>query len=112
LLSIEASLLQAGLQLRLQGTPEFHGFMIAKEIKHQKEAKRYVTQGTLYRALNRMENAGLLTSRWEDPEISEREGRPRRRLYQVTASGEQALAKAKQTTPDRPQGLETRKAEN
>ncbi len=111
LLPIELSFLTAGLELRLQGASEFHGFMIAKEIKERNEAKRFVTQGTLYRALNRMANAGLLASRWEDPEISEREGRPRRRLYEVTVAGEQALAKANQTPAARSMDLETKRAE-
>ncbi len=96
LLPIEISLLRAGVELRLQNKKEFHGFAIAKAVKSGDDAKRFVTQGTLYRALNRMAKAGLLTSRWEDPEIAEREGRPRRRLYQLTLAGEQALAKSEQ----------------
>ena len=42
-----------------------------------------------------METAGLLESRWEDAELSEAEGRPRRRLYRVTGLGEAALADAR-----------------
>jgi PadR family transcriptional regulator, regulatory protein PadR len=42
--------------------------------------------GTAYPILLRLENAGWVTSRWED--ISpEAEGRPRRRYYRMTASG-------------------------
>jgi PadR family transcriptional regulator, regulatory protein PadR len=39
-----------------------------------------------------MEAAGLLTSSWEDPDLAAADGRPRRRLYQVTGAGERALA--------------------
>jgi putative transposase len=42
--------------------------------------------------LQRLEAAGLLTSRWEDPDAATAEGRPRRRLYEVTGTGEHALA--------------------
>jgi PadR family transcriptional regulator, regulatory protein PadR len=45
-----------------------------------------LTSGTLYPMLFRLERAGWLESRWEegDPRAL---GRPRRRLYQVTALG-------------------------
>jgi len=42
--------------------------------------------GTLYPILYRLERAGWLSSRWETEE-PEHLGRPRRRLYQVTATG-------------------------
>jgi DNA-binding PadR family transcriptional regulator len=45
--------------------------------------------GTLYPLLARMEHAGWLTSAWEDVEASE-VGRPRRRLYRITALGQNA----------------------
>jgi PadR family transcriptional regulator len=38
--------------------------------------------------------AGCLASRWEDPLVAAREGRPRRRFYRVTLEGEAALARA------------------
>jgi DNA-binding PadR family transcriptional regulator len=34
-----------------------------------------------------LEQAGWVTSRWEDPERQEEEGRPRRRYYQLTLDG-------------------------
>lgn len=42
--------------------------------------------GTLYPILARLENNGLLSSRWEESDASEL-GRPRRRLYKITALG-------------------------
>jgi PadR family transcriptional regulator PadR len=49
--------------------------------------------GTLYPVLARLERAGWVTSDWEeiDPVA---EGRPRRRLYQLTADGERAASRA------------------
>ena len=94
LLPIEASLIEAGVELAKRGAPEFHGYLIARRIRDDEGAKRLTAHGTLYRALDRMEDAGLLVSRWEDPLLAETDGRPRRRLYRVTAIGEQALARA------------------
>ena len=62
------------------------------EIRDGQGARRLTGHGTLYRALDRLAKLGLIESRWEDPEIAEVEERPRRRLYRVTAIGEQALA--------------------
>jgi hypothetical protein len=49
---------------------------------------------------------GLLKSRWEDPRIPARENRPGRRLYTLTALGEEAVvtapAKAAARTRKRP----------
>ena len=57
-------------------------------------ARRLTAYGTLYKALERLERAGYLESRWEDPHAAAAEGRPRRRFYQVTLAGEGAYADA------------------
>jgi PadR family transcriptional regulator, regulatory protein PadR len=94
LLPIEEAILAAGIELRRSGTPEFHGFLVAKALREHDEARRLTAHGTLYKALDRLEKAGLLTSRWEDALLAADAGRPRRRLYTVTALGERALAQA------------------
>ena len=110
LLGIEVSILEAGADLSKIGSPEFHGFLIAKHIKTSKDARLLTAHGTLYRALNRLEKAGLLVSRWEDPEIAAGENRPRRRLYRVTLKGETALAQTRLLQRDPVKGLETGRA--
>lgn len=45
-----------------------------------------LASGSLYPILIRLEEAGWLTSAWEAEEPSDL-GRPRRRLYQITAEG-------------------------
>jgi len=47
-----------------------------------------LSSGTLYPILSRLEDAKWIKSRWEDGD-PHRLGRPRRRLYQVTALGAQ-----------------------
>ena len=50
--------------------------------------------GTVYPALRRLEKAGLLKSRWEAAAGAHAAGRPRRRTYQMTAAGRDALPDA------------------
>src|SRR3954471_24929939 len=55
-----------------------------------------LTSGTVYPALDKLESAGLLTSRWEDPRAARREKRPPRRYFDLTAAGATALSAALQ----------------
>lgn len=53
--------------------------------------------GTPYPVMARLEIVGWVESSWEDPELGVREGRPRRRYYQLTRDGaEQARFAAEQ----------------
>lgn len=97
LLPIEISILGVGVELRSRGEPEFHGYRAAQEIRDREQARLLTSHGTLYKALERLRKQGLLASHWEDPALAEEAGRPRRRLYTVTAAGaaahEDALAR-------------------
>jgi DNA-binding PadR family transcriptional regulator len=53
-----------------------------------------LASGTVYPILTRLENDGLLRSRWEDEVRAHGEGRPARRYYAITRTGEAALKKA------------------
>jgi PadR family transcriptional regulator, regulatory protein PadR len=92
LLPLEVDILEAGLELCRTGGARFHGFQLAKQIADHTGPRPLTAHGTLYKALQRLEEAGLLESQWEDPNIAATEGRPRRRLYEVTGAGERALA--------------------
>jgi PadR family transcriptional regulator len=110
LLPLELQILEAGLDLRRRGDDEFHGFSMAREIQEHEGARRLTAHGTLYKALVRLERAGLLSSRWEDPASAAEESRPRRRLYEVTGAGERAFSRAQvekhRAVPHRAMGLE------
>jgi len=93
-LPLELSIIGALLDLRLRGQGEAHGFRIAKEMLDRDGARLLIAHGTLYKALGRMQEAGLLESRWEDPMLAADDGRPRRRFYMVTIAGESAFAEA------------------
>ena len=60
--------------------------------------------GTVYPALRRMEAGGLITSRWESATIAQREQRPPRKYYDLSRTGQSALAEAarRYKLPDRP----------
>ena len=49
--------------------------------------------GTVYPILRRLDRESLVRARWEKAELAQREQRPPRRYYELTASGE-ALATA------------------
>ena len=94
LVPLERDILEAALSLRGMGVHEAHGFLLARTIGEGSGVKRLTAYGTLYKALDRLERAGYLESRWEDPVYAAEASRPRRRLYRVTAAGEAALAAA------------------
>src|SRR5436853_4683608 len=50
--------------------------------------------GTVYPALRRFEETGIVTSCWEADEVAEREQRSPRRYYELTKAGQAALAEA------------------
>jgi len=64
-----------------------HGYRIAQRIKERSQGVLDFKEGTLYPALHKLENQGLVES-YEGAE----KGRPRRD-YRITRSGRAALAK-------------------
>jgi PadR family transcriptional regulator, regulatory protein PadR len=66
--------------------------------------------GSVYPILRRLEDAGLLRSKWEPVRAARDEQRPPRRYYQVTGAGAEALREALRRYPGlthalrRPQG--------
>src|SRR4026208_2343187 len=50
--------------------------------------------GTVYPALRRLEEAGYLTWRGDKARVARAERRPRRKYYELTRSGREALADA------------------
>jgi DNA-binding PadR family transcriptional regulator len=94
LLPIELSLLRTGIDLLRRGDGDFYGYAIAKELRDAEGARRLTGHGTLYRALDRLQRFGFISSRWEDPEEAAAADRPRRRLYRVTAAGQRAFEEA------------------
>lgn len=53
-----------------------------------------LASGTVYPALRRFEETGIVTSRWEPDEVAEREQRSPRRYYELTKTGHALLAAA------------------
>lgn len=100
LLPLEVAILETGLARRRREAEEFHGFELARELAESGgSARRLTSHGTLYKALGRLEDGGLLESEWEAPDVAVAAGRPRRRLYRVTGAGERAVAAHHQARP-------------
>lgn len=66
---------------------ERHGYGIVREVEAMSQGRVRLTAGTLYGALNRLAEDGLVAATGEEVV----EGR-RRRYYRITAAGEAALA--------------------
>ena len=92
LLPLESEILGVALSMLRLGEATFHGFGLAQMMREQSGSRALTGHGTLYKALSRLEEFGLLTSRWEDTEAAE--GRPRRRLYELTRQGARVAAQA------------------
>ena len=65
-----------------------HGYAVIEEIKRRSAGAFDLPEGTIYPVLHRLEQAGLLASRW----VTTDSGR-RRRVYAMTRRGDRALAK-------------------
>jgi DNA-binding PadR family transcriptional regulator len=87
------------LDVATQRSEPFHGFELAKALADAEGAKGLTAHGTLYKALGRLAEQGLLEAEWEDPAIAVREGRPRRRLYRVTGEGARRIAAERRPSP-------------
>jgi DNA-binding PadR family transcriptional regulator len=98
LLPIENEILDVALSISRTQQETFYGFALAQTMQERSGSRSLTSHGTLYKALGRLEDRELLTSSWED--AAEAEGRPRRRLYELTKQGaalaEQARADANQ----------------
>lgn len=74
-------------------------------------AKTGLPSGTVYPTLGRLKRSGLVQARWEDQRVAEREGRPRRRYYELTAQGAKALVEGTARAMDTVAALDPTPAE-
>ncbi|OAN26874.1 hypothetical protein A4X17_09875 [Plantibacter sp. H53] len=108
LFPLELDILDVGTVLQATDG-SFYGFALAKQLAEAGDAA-LTAHGTLYKALSRMADAGLIEATWEAPEVAEAEGRPRRRLYRITGEGatardrEHARIAGEQASAARPAG--------
>jgi len=100
LVPLETAICLTAANLRRRGVSEFHGYEMARTLGDAADTRLLTAYGTLYRALGRLENMGLVESRWEDPAVASRESRPNRRLYTLTALGEAAAVEARRAQRD------------
>lgn len=69
-----------------------HGFDIVEAIG--------VRGGTVYPLLRRLEERGLVSAEWEEPEVGRQEGRPSRRYYRLTPAAAPFVELAHRRYPD------------
>lgn len=73
------------LLLAAVGESPAHGYLILERLRRRSEGAFALSEGTIYPALYRLEESGLLSSRWVV------EAGRRRRVYRLTRRGNAAL---------------------
>ena len=73
-----------GLILAVLASGPLHGYRIIEELKARSGGELALPEGTVYPALHRLEEAGLLASAWSD-------GTRKRRVYRLTRRGRRGL---------------------
>ena len=66
---------------------------VSRSIRHGFDIMDHtgLPSGTVYPVLGRLERDGYVRSKWESQTVAQREKRPPRRYYEITASGSRAL---------------------
>lgn len=75
----------AGLLLAILQRGPLHGYAIASELRQRSGGLLDVAEGTMYPVLHKLEEEGLITSRWE------RVNGRRRRVYAASPQSSSAL---------------------
>jgi DNA-binding PadR family transcriptional regulator len=55
--------------------------------------------GTVYPAMRRLESDGMISSQWEKQSIADKEQRPARKYYKLTATGRSTLDASRKRYP-------------
>lgn len=76
------------LVLKLLAKEEMYGYQIISELKQQSEGRFTLKEGMLYPVLYRLEDDGLVESKWS--EVKEKKQVPRK-YYVITNKGRQEL---------------------
>jgi len=74
------------LILRIVGLGPNHGYAIGQRIQQISRDVLQVQQGSLYPALHRLENKGLLSAEWKETETGRKA-----KFYDLTAKGREQL---------------------
>lgn len=64
-----------------------HGYAVIESLRQRSDGLFDLPEGTIYPALHRLENQGLLRSRWSEDSLR------RKRIYQLTLKGQGAFSK-------------------
>lgn len=75
------------LVLRLLSERDKYGYQLICELREQSDDMFLLKEGTLYPILYRMEDDGLVVSRWSEPKGRE----VSRKYYSITAEGRETL---------------------
>ncbi len=77
------------LVLKLLETEEKYGYQLIQQMREESEGMFTLKEGTLYPILYRLEEEGLVSSRWSEPKGRE----VARKYYEITVQGRTTLTK-------------------
>ncbi len=80
------------LVLRLLTEKEKYGYQLICELKEKSDGMFHLREGTLYPLLYRMEDDGLVISRWSEPKGKE----VSKKYYRLSKEGEETLGGLKE----------------
>jgi PadR family transcriptional regulator, regulatory protein PadR len=78
-----------GLLLAVLADAPGHGYELSQRLTQRSGGELGVHEGSLYPALHRLERSGFVESAWSA------EGRRRRRIYRLTATGRRAVQESR-----------------
>jgi DNA-binding PadR family transcriptional regulator len=76
----------------VRGEKAFHGYELTKLVRERIGEETAVGHAGIYKALERLERAGVLASKWEELPLDQRPQRPPRRIYWLTGLGSSSRA--------------------
>src|SRR5688500_17446421 len=92
LVPLETEILEVALSRLGSGQATFHGFGLAQTMREERGSRSLTAHGTLYKALSRLNEFGVVTARRDY--AAPFEGLARRRLYESTSHATQVAAQA------------------
>ena len=90
------------LVLKLLESEPKYGYQIIQEMKEKSKEIFQLKDGTLYPILYRLEDDGLVVSKWSEPKGKQ----AARKYYEITGTGKQALTEIKAVWKNISDGIE------
>lgn len=79
-----------------------HGYAVLKDLSRHTNGLIKLGEGQLYPTLHKLETSGFVSAEW-----AAQEGKPARKVYSITPSGKEHLAKLRRSWSDFRNGIDS-----